>query len=387
MSLAFVTDELFLHHVAPGAHPERPERLRAVHQALKEAGVDRRARALPLRAATDGEIGLVHTASHFDDLAKRLPGQSGWLDSDTYYSPGTWDAVLGAVGAAVDATLAVLEGQAHRAMAMVRPPGHHAEADRAMGFCLFNNVAVAAAAARARGVDRVAIVDWDVHHGNGTQHIFERDPSVMYLSSHQYPFYPGTGAAGEVGKGAGLGTTVNVGLPAGCGDEEYAAAFREVFVPAMRDFDPDLILISAGFDHYVADPLASMQVTGAGFAHMARTLTALADEVCDGRIVAVLEGGYDLQGVGGGAVALLEAFAREPAAAQADEAKGANPTIDGVGDILPAARQAIEASKSALRAARATLAARAEAAAAPAGAADTTSATPNHHHDDKHDEQ
>ncbi|HEY0194762.1 MAG TPA: histone deacetylase, partial [Kofleriaceae bacterium] len=201
--------------------------------------------------------------------------------------------------------LDVLDGRFARGLCVVRPPGHHATRDRAMGFCLLNNVAAAAAAARAAGAARVAILDWDVHHGNGTQDIFWADPDVLYLSVHQFPFYPGTGAPTEVGAEGAIGATVNVGLPSGCGDVEYTAAFDHVFLPKLAQYKPDLLLISAGFDAFQHDPLAGMKVTHAGFAAMARRLRGAADRWAGGRVMAVLEGGYDLDGLSGGMAAVL----------------------------------------------------------------------------------
>jgi len=352
MSLGYVLDEVFTAHQPPHPHPERPERITAVRDALRAAHLPQRGTSVPARAASEDEIGRVHRAGYVSTLTRTVPGQSGWLDADTYFSPGTWDATLKAAAAVIDVTKGVLDGRFRRGMALVRPPGHHAEADRAMGFCLINNVAVAAAAARALGAHRVAILDWDVHHGNGTQHIFEDDASVLYLSSHQYPYYPGTGGPGEVGTGAGRGATINVGLPAGCGDGEYAAVFDQVFVPALRRFRPDIILLSAGFDAYVDDPLAGMQVTAQGYREMARTVTQVADEVCEGRIVCALEGGYNLQGLGQGVVAVLDAFdgrlpaARKPAGTgEADEAGEAGEAGEG---IMKGARSAIDQTLAAL---------------------------------------
>jgi acetoin utilization deacetylase AcuC-like enzyme len=189
----------------------------------------------------------------------------------------------------------VLGGEHQRALALVRPPGHHAERNRAMGFCLFNNIAVGAAHARASGVGRVAIVDYDVHHGNATQHMFEADPAVLYISMHQYPFYPGTGAANEIGLGAGAGFTVNAPMEAGATDEDYRIVFAELVLPVLRQFDPDLILVSAGFDAHERDPLAGMRVTTGAFGAMTMELRAMAETCCDGRIAAIVEGGYDLR--------------------------------------------------------------------------------------------
>jgi acetoin utilization deacetylase AcuC-like enzyme len=295
--VAYAIDEVFQGHRSPPGHPERPERLDAVREGLARAGFVERGAAVPVRRAKEEEIGLVHTAGYFADVARAVPGHSGYLDEDTYFSPGSWEAALAAAGAAVDLTRASLDGRFARGFGVVRPPGHHAEPDRAMGFCILNNVAIAAADARARGAARVAVVDWDVHHGNGTQAAFWRDPSVMYISTHQWPLYPGTGASGEIGAGEGRGTTINLPLPAGSGDAEYAAAFDDVIAPALRGYRPDLILISAGFDAFAADPIAGMRVSAAGYRRMAATLRRLADELCEGRLVAVLEGGYDLGGL------------------------------------------------------------------------------------------
>jgi acetoin utilization deacetylase AcuC-like enzyme len=297
MAVAFVIDDVFQGHVAPPGHPERPARLDAVRAGLVKMGVGSRGQALATRRISDDEIGLVHTAGYLRDLERDVPGRSGWLDEDTYFAPGSWEAALRAAGAAVDLTRAAVEGRALRGFGVVRPPGHHAEPDRAMGFCMLNNVAIAAAWARRAGLGKVAIVDWDVHHGNGTQAAFWRDPSVMYLSTHQYPLYPGTGAAAEIGDGAGRGTTVNVPLPAGAGDDDFAAAFDGFIAPTLLHFAPDLILVSAGFDAFRADPLAQMQVSPRGYRRMAEVLRAVADQVCGGRLVCVLEGGYDLDGL------------------------------------------------------------------------------------------
>ncbi|WP_428266031.1 histone deacetylase family protein [Haliangium sp.] len=351
MSLAYVVDDVFAEHRPPIGHPERPERIAAVRAAVAAAGLEARGQRLPTRAAGEDEIGRVHQPAYVDELIRLVPGHSGQLDADTFFSPGTWDATLKAAGAVIDLTRAVLDGQVQRGLALVRPPGHHAEADRAMGFCLINNVAVGAAAARALGAARVAIVDWDVHHGNGTQHIFEADPSVLFMSVHQYPYYPGTGAPTEIGVGAGRGATVNVGLPAGCGDVEYEAVFEQVFLPALRRFRPDLILISSGFDTYVADPLAAMRVTARGFRTMARALARVSDELCEGRLVCALEGGYDLTGLGHGAVAVLDAFAPAPGRPEpdADEPDGDQPDGDqpdgdqiGPDDHFSGMHQAVE---------------------------------------------
>jgi acetoin utilization deacetylase AcuC-like enzyme len=315
--LGYVLDDLFIQHRAPSGHPERPARAEAVRDALKAAGIASRGEHRPIRAATDDELARVHAAGYLEDLARTVPGKSGWLDADTYYSPGTWDAARAAAGATTQLVLDVLSGELGQGISVVRPPGHHATRDRAMGFCLLNNAAAAGAAARAAGAARVAILDWDVHHGNGTQDIFWDDPNVLYMSVHQFPFYPGTGAPTEIGGAGAIGATVNVGLPSGCGDAEYAAVFDHVFVPKLAQFRPDVLLISAGFDAFQHDPLAGMKVTHAGFAAMAHRLRAAAERWSAGRVVAVLEGGYDLEGLGGGMTAVLSALAGPAAPAPA----------------------------------------------------------------------
>ena len=331
MALGYVLDDVFVRHRPPGPHPERPERLMAARDGLRAAGLEQRGHLVPVRPAREEELGLVHSAGFLGDMSRHLPGKSGWLDGDTYFSPESWDAALAAAGAAADLSTAVLDGQFRRGLALIRPPGHHAEADRAMGFCLFNNVAVAAAAARERGAARVAVVDWDVHHGNGTQNIFYADPSVLYLSVHQYPLYPGTGAADETGSGPGLGATINVGLPAGCGDGDVLAAFDRLFVPALTSFAPDIILVSAGFDAHRADPLAGLRVTDGGYRAMAQRLCHVADEVAGGRLVALLEGGYDLGALSRSLVEVLEVL--EPGDRPAAEEEAPAPSAEGLGAI------------------------------------------------------
>jgi acetoin utilization deacetylase AcuC-like enzyme len=306
--LGYVLDEIFEQHRAPSGHPERPARAEAVRDALIAAGIANAGTHVPIRAATDEELARVHGGGYLSALERAIPGKSGWLDPDTYFSPGTWDAARAAAGSACELATRVMSGELDKGIAVVRPPGHHATRDQAMGFCLLNNVAAAAAAARAAGAARVAIVDWDVHHGNGTQDIFWNDPSVLYLSAHQYPYYPGSGAPTEVGGPDAKGATINVGLPAASKDADYAAVFDHVFLPALAKFRPDLIFISAGFDAFEHDPLAGMRVTRQGFAAMARRLRHAAEQLASGRIIAVLEGGYDLDGLAGGMVATLDAL-------------------------------------------------------------------------------
>jgi acetoin utilization deacetylase AcuC-like enzyme len=267
---------------------------------------------VPPRAATREQLARVHDPDYLQQIAETA-GSAVSLDVDTYTSPETYEVALLAAGAAVDAVERVMEGRHRRALALVRPPGHHAGRHRAMGFCLFNNVAVAAAHARALGVARVAIVDYDVHHGNGTQEIFEEDPAVLYVSLHQWPYYPGTGDAAEIGRARGTGFTVNLPLEAGAVDEDYRVAFEEVVLPVLAQFEPELLLVSAGFDAHERDPLAGMRLSSQGFAAMTRELRQIADRYCDGRLAAVTEGGYDLRALAESLLAVADVLGADPA--------------------------------------------------------------------------
>jgi acetoin utilization deacetylase AcuC-like enzyme len=286
----------FAEHTPPPGHPERPERA-DVMEAIASRWRERGCQTMEPRAATDEQLARVHDAAYLRQIAATA-GRAVALDPDTFTSPESCDVAHLAAGAAVNAVERVVAGGETTAMVLVRPPGHHAERDRAMGFCLFNNVAVAAAHARTLGVARVAIVDYDVHHGNGTQHIFERDPHVLYVSTHQFPYYPGTGAADEVGIGDGRGFTVNVPLEAGALDDDYRVAFSEIVIPVVRQFAPDLLIVSAGFDAHEHDPLAGMRLTTPAFAAMTADLRAVAADCCAARMVVVTEGGYDLHALG-----------------------------------------------------------------------------------------
>jgi acetoin utilization deacetylase AcuC-like enzyme len=294
------------------AAPERPERAEVMEVVAKRwhaRGVE----VVAPPAATPEQLARVHDADYLHLIAATA-GRAVALDPDTFTSPESHEVALLAAGAAVAAVDRVMGSTHHAAMALVRPPGHHAERNRAMGFCLYNSIAVGAAHARAHGVAKVAIVDYDVHHGNGTQHTFEADPHVLYISTHQFPYYPGTGAADEVGRGAGKGFTVNLPLEVGSVDEDYETAFREVVVPVLRQFKPDLLMISAGFDAHERDPLAGMRVSTASFAAMTQELRKVADECCRGRVVAVVEGGYDLQALAACLDAAIDALGvRTPA--------------------------------------------------------------------------
>ena len=290
--VGLVYNPIFLEHDT-GDHVENSQRLVSIMSLLDRSGITQKATAIPTRPATMEELLSVHSDRHIATVERTSQKGGGWLDGDTVMAPPSYEAALHAAGGLIEAVDTVLQGNTGSAFALVRPPGHHATQNRAMGFCLFNNIAVAARSALKR-VDRVLIVDFDVHHGNGTQDMFYEDPCVLYFSTHQYPHYPGSGDVDETGSGSGKGTTVNVPFPALCGDEEYLRALNEVLVPAARRFRPQLIMVSAGYDAHWADPLASMQVTTTGYAQMTAILKDLASELCQGRIVFTLEGGYDL---------------------------------------------------------------------------------------------
>ena len=296
-------DERMLAHDPGRGHPERPDRLRVLLDRWRDAAGFTRIAARP---ATEDELARVHDPRHVARVASTAGHARVVFDADTTASAQSYDAARLAAGGLVDLCDAVRAGQVENGFAFVRPPGHHAERARAMGFCLFNNVAVAAAALRAAGVGRVCIVDWDLHHGNGTQHSFDDDPSVLYVSTHQYGIYPGTGAIDEVGLGAAAGRTLNLPFPAGFGDAEFARAFDEVIIPIARQFAPDFVLVSAGFDCDGRDPLGGLNVTPAGFTMMGAACRRLAEETADGRLVAVLEGGYDLDAISEGVATVLD---------------------------------------------------------------------------------
>jgi acetoin utilization deacetylase AcuC-like enzyme len=297
-------------HQAP-EHPERPERLAAIYEAL---AADRQLRDLPRRQpelALRDRLEALHDPAYVESIFSAGAraderGLGGWLDPDTWLGPASLEAALAAAGGATAAVEAVLGREHHAAFSITRPPGHHATKSRAMGFCLFNNIALAAQAALDAGLERVAIVDFDVHHGNGTQDIFYERADVLYMSCHQYPLYPGTGAASEGGRGEGEGFTVNVPMSAGGGQTEYLAVFDEVFVPALREYRPALLLMSAGFDAHSSDPLAQMELNGNDYGLLAGRLRAVAEKLCEGRSVWVLEGGYDLHGLSESVVAVLK---------------------------------------------------------------------------------
>ncbi|MCY3842687.1 MAG: histone deacetylase [Acidobacteria bacterium] len=331
-----VGSERFRDHATPAGHPERPDRaevMTAVVSRWRTGG----GRTVEPAPATDAALERVHASPYVRSIGATA-GRRVRLDPDTYAAPESEAVARLAAGAALAAVDHALDRDAI-GLALVRPPGHHAERERAMGFCLYNNAAVAAAHALDRGLERVAVVDYDVHHGNGTQWIFYDDPRVLYLSTHQYPFYPGTGAADDVGRGDGAGFTVNIPLAAGAGDADLDRVFREVAVPVLAAYEPELIVLSAGYDAHADDPLGGMRVTTGGFATLDRRLRAVAERSCRGRMAVVTEGGYDL--------AALEACLEGTLEVAAGAPPGAIPGVEGAS---PAAEAALAAVRPALRA-------------------------------------
>ncbi len=314
ISTGLLLDEIFERHDTGIGHPETAGRVKAVAKRLEADGLAAKCSKLEFRLASDEEILLCHTPAYLELVKREVDGRSsGQLSTgDTVYGPQSLEVATQAVGGVLNAVDSVVEGRVDNAFAVVRPPGHHANADTGMGFCIFNNIAIAARhAQRKHGLGRVLIVDWDVHHGNGTQDIFYRDETVSFFSIHQHPWYPGTGMAAETGEGKGRGTTINHPLPAGTGMAEVEAVFRESLLPAMAGFKPELVLLSAGFDSRIDDPLGQFRLDDGDFAELTGILLELADEHCEGRLLSVLEGGYNLDGLASAAAAHLGALAGE----------------------------------------------------------------------------
>lgn len=308
---AVVIDADFLKHDPGPFHPERPERLQTLLDLA--AGLDTTSfRLLPPRQASRAEVGYCHGGDYIERLQATSKITRYALDGDTVTCPDSFGTGLLAVGGFLRLLDSIAASDFANGFALVRPPGHHALSDRAMGFCLFNTVAIGARHLRRRyGVKRVLIMDWDVHHGNGTQDAFYQDPSVLYISTHQYPYYPGTGALEEAGEGEGEGYTVNIPLPSGCGDQEYLRVFKDIVVPIAANYKPEWILVSAGFDPHRRDPLGGMEVTEKGFRGMASMLIHLAQRHAGGKIAFLLEGGYDLVGLKNSVASVLQEMERE----------------------------------------------------------------------------
>jgi len=342
MPVAFATNDNHADHRTT-RHVERPERLTAVFELLARAPVRRHLDRISFERPDLEVLYLAHREDHVQHVARAIRAGYDGLDADTYIAAGSLNVALDAVGALLGITRHVLDGLANSGFAAIRPPGHHATPDRSMGFCLFSNVAIATRWAQSvAGIGRVLIVDFDVHHGNGTQDIFYDDPDVMYMSIHQTPFYPGTGDADERGTGDAVDCTINIPLQAGAGDDVYLHVFREILRPRALRFDPELIFLSAGYDAHWKDPLGGMQVTTKGFSEMVRELSDWANTCCDGRLIAALEGGYHLNALAHSVIATLDVL--NDGAARVEDPIGSAPgettplqhflrTLDGFSSI------------------------------------------------------
>ncbi|HSR70399.1 MAG TPA: histone deacetylase [Acidobacteriota bacterium] len=323
MNYGIVLDLAFTDHAVPPGHPERPDRIRSIVNSLQSWPRLEELKRIDPRPAREEWIEAVHGASHLARISGTQGRSHVQLDPDTHTGPHSYEVALLAAGSAVDLTERLLQGRIDCGFVLARPPGHHAESARAMGFCLFNNVAVAAQwALRQEGLERVAVVDFDVHHGNGTQEIFYSRSDVLYISTHQHPLYPGTGAFQERGRGQGQGYTLNFPMPAGCGNDFYLSLFDDLLIPQLLNYRPDLILVSAGFDAHASDPLAGMKVDEAGFAQMCVRLNQASRRACKGRILYFLEGGYDLQALASSVRASIGATLDESGLLAADPPEG-----------------------------------------------------------------
>jgi acetoin utilization deacetylase AcuC-like enzyme len=307
LKTGIVRDESYLDHRPGEFHPESHRRLETVYDMLEDSDMIGNHPDVPVRETTQEELLYIHSQDYINTVAATAGKPYGYLDGDTQTSAGSYKAALRAAGGLLNAIKMVNDGELDNAFALVRPPGHHAERNRGMGFCLFNNVAIGAVyAQKDLGLKKILIADWDLHHGNSTQHCFEDDPSILYFSTHQYPYYPGSGSFQEVGRGKGEGYTVNVPLSTGYGDAEYVAIYQQILKTIALQFNPDLVLASVGFDIYMKDPLGGMSVSPDGFAGLTRILMDIASEACDGKLVLTLEGGYNLEGLRDSVKAVLK---------------------------------------------------------------------------------
>lgn len=333
-----IYDDRFLEHDEP-SHPENALRLQEIMAVLRSSGILDELTMLPGRSAVEREIVAVHRQRLIEHLQIFAYEGGGWLNPDTYVTPDSWSVVCLAAGAVISAVESVVQGDIANAFALIRPPGHHATPSQAMGFCLINHVAIAARyALDVLGLQRVAIIDWDTHHGNGTQDIFWEDGRVLYCSSHTWPLFPGTGDRREIGAGHGYGTTLNIPLPYGTGDEAFEQVYDEVIVPAVARFKPDLIIVSAGYDSHWADPLAPMNMSVAGYAAIAQKVYNLAGIVCAGRLVCALEGGYHIQALAASVLATLRILQKRPDLVEDPLGTRAAPRTD-IGTIIHTLRR------------------------------------------------
>ena len=295
---AVVKDEIYLQHLTGDSHPESHHRLEVVYEMLEDEEMKGKFRILSPRPATQEELELNHSLNYINQVASTAGRSFSMLDPDTTTSAKSWEVAQMAVGGMLAAIDKVMDGEVKNAFALVRPPGHHAERNRGRGFCLFNNIAIGAHYARQKYLlDRILIVDWDLHHGNGTQNAFYEDPHIVYFSTHQYPYYPGSGSIDEDGKGEGKGFTINVPLPGGQEDQDFSGIYQDILKPIASEFKPQLILVSAGYDIYFQDPLGEMNVTPEGFATLTSLIMDMAQSNCQGKLVITLEGGYHLNGL------------------------------------------------------------------------------------------
>lgn len=337
MQVGIVKESIFLEHITDDFHPENPRRLTSIYEMLQ--GLDQSSlKYVPGRAATHEEIAFIHDVAYINSVAETQGKIQKRLDPDTVTSPRSYEAACMAAGSVLQLIDRCMSGEIDNGFALVRPPGHHAESNRAMGFCIFNNIAIGARYLEKRyGIRKVLIVDFDLHHGNGTQHSFYSDSSVLYMSTHQYPYYPGTGSHEEVGQGQGAGYTVNIPLSYGSGDADYIYAFREAFVPIAHLFKPELVLVSAGFDIHHRDPLGGMSVTERGFSRMTKMLMDIAADECDGKVLFVLEGGYDLTALSNGVKTVIMELKKTPLYMPEEEenpSKGAVQIISQLKEVM-----------------------------------------------------